>query len=285
MEDKLRESKEIIDRAIRDNDPYAIVLMLSGGKAILAAWYTSQALGVKIDYILHGHTGTGIQETTDFVRRFAQENGRYIEADAGNNYENYVLRKGFFGQGRRAHEYAYHVLKHGPFRKAISQHIRQRKRGRRILLLNGARLSESENRRYNLSEPTNADGNNIWVNAIHTWSRQERDTFLADCKAACNPVTVALCRSGECMCGTMQSQGDRAEASILYPAWGAWLNGLESRVKAKHGWGWGESMPKHMVQQRQGQLGFDLGEAFLPMCVSCKLATGEEDYASKLSAD
>lgn len=27
MEDKPRESKEMIDRAVRDNDPYAIVLL------------------------------------------------------------------------------------------------------------------------------------------------------------------------------------------------------------------------------------------------------------------
>lgn len=72
---------------------------------------------------------------------------------------------------------------------------------------------------------------------------------------------ILHCRSGECMCGTMQSMQTRMEAAAIYPEWGAQLDDLERRVRAKHGWGWGETMPKP-ADPRQVEM-------FQPMCVGC----------------
>ena len=261
--DMMKGSARILREAIETFNPTHIVSMVSGGKDSAASDQVARELGAKIDLVMHGNTRCGIPETTEFVRDIYGKLGDYAEADAGTAYEDYVLRKGFFGKGVGAHGFSYRVLKATPFRKAVSSSIRQGRRGVRILLINGARKDESENRQKNLQvwrrDP--AAPNNIWLSLIYDWSQDERDQYLKSRSTPINPVAKALCRSGECMCGTMQSTAERIEASVLYPEWGRWLDNLESEARALHGFGWGENFPRH-VDPGQGDL-------FQPMCIGC----------------
>lgn len=273
MNCNLVRSQEIYNEAVAQFRPYAVVLMLSGGNDSITAAEVTRALRLPVDFVLHGVTGTGIQETLEFVRRVGPTYGaRYIEANAGDAYEQYVIRKGFFGRGRMAHTYAYHILKHQRFAGAISRHIRQHKRGRNIILLNGARLAESENRKHNLSQVFNPDpstASTIWVNLIHPWSKQDCEVFLADQKSHANPVTQKLCRSGECLCGTMQDKATAIEAAFYFPRWGEWLDGVRQRVfAAGHTWDWGEDVPKRVAQEKAGQIAIPFPD-FQPACVRC----------------
>lgn len=260
----MRQSIELYEQAVKDYRPTHRIAMVSGGRDSAAALELAHDMGIKIDLILHVRTGTGIQETTDFVTDYYGNLGPdFAIADAGSAYEEYVMRKGFFGIGRTAHNYAYRILKATPMRKAISREIRQGKRDVRILLLNGARKLESDNRQANL-QPTRRDPaspGNIWVNLIHGFSTDDRDRYLRCRETPINPVAIQLCRSGECMCGTMQSQQSRWEAAAIYPEWGAQLDDLEKRAKRKHGWGWGETMPKPADPRQM--------DMFQPMCVGC----------------
>ncbi|CAB4139792.1 CysH 3'-phosphoadenosine 5'-phosphosulfate sulfotransferase (PAPS reductase)/FAD synthetase and related enzymes [uncultured Caudovirales phage] len=268
----IKKSEEILQNAIREYNPTHIVSMVSGGKDSAASHAVTQELGIKVDLIVHGNTRCGIQETSEYVRDYYGNLGPdFIEADAGTAYEEYVMRKGFFGKGHDAHGMAYRILKAGPFRKAISRHIRKGKRGVRILLINGARKDESANRMKNLqvTKPDPGGKNNIWVNAIHDWSADDRDKFLQENNIPINPVAKALCRSGECMCGTQQSKEARIEAAAIYPRWGKWIDSLEAEVKKKWPWGWGEEMPEYIKAQKRGQ--YDL---FQPMCVGCNQESG-----------
>lgn len=273
-------SREIWDLANKNYTPYATVLALSGGNDSRATYYAAKALGIKIDAILHVNTRTGIQQTTDWVRWFANEYAqvKYIEADSGTTYEDYVLRKGFFGVGtgkHSAHSFAFRLLKRDAYVSALSREIRQRKRDRKIFLLNGARLSESRNRAENLSAPVRpdklkADGSdassNIWVNLLQHWNKSDCEAICSENKAPINPVTRELCRSGECMCGTTQSQQERAQASAIYPEWGEMIDELDSYAKEKFGFGWGEQKPKG---GKVSQLNlFDVDD-FQPMCSTC----------------
>lgn len=232
---------EALRQAIVEFNPTHIVSMVSGGKDSACSHAVAEELGAKIDLIIHGNTRCGIPETSQFVRNtYASGPADFAEADAGTAYEDYILRKGFFGKGIAAHGFAYRILKATPFRKVISAKIRQRRRDIRVLLLNGARQSESENRRKNLarSRVDPAATNNLWFNIIHDWTATDRDAYLESRNVPINPVAKALCRSGECMCGTMQSDAERAEAAILYPEWGDWLKALEAEAMNLHGWGW-----------------------------------------------
>lgn len=260
---KLDQSAKIIRDAIDQFNPTHIVSMVSGGKDSAASDQVARELGIKIDLVMHGNTRCGIPQTTDFVRAHYGAISDYVEADAGTAYEDYVLRKGFFGKGLDAHGFAYRVLKATPFRKAVSKYLRQRKRGVRVLLINGARKDESENRKKHLqvTRQDPASPGNIWVNAIHDWSQDDRDAYLESRGTPINPVATQLCRSGECMCGTMQDKQERAEAATLYPEWGKWLDSLESEAREMHGFGWGDPFPKNR-DRRQGEL-------FQPMCKDC----------------
>lgn len=260
-------SAERIERAIREYQPTHILATVSGGTDSAAEIEFAQEAGVKIDAILHCRTGTGIAQTTQHVVDYYGNLGPdFILADAGDAYERYVMRKGFFGIGPDAHRFSYHILKADPMRAAISKHIRKRQRGVRVMLLNGARKSESANRRQNLKE-TRLDKGNLWVNAIHDWTNGDRDRYLRIRKTPINPVAVQLCRSGECMCGTAQTMQERLEAAAIYPEWGAWLNDLERRAKAKFGWAWGETMPRPVDP--------DQLDMFQPLCGGCSIRAAE----------
>lgn len=257
----MKSSEERMAKVMADVNPTHIIATVSGGRDSAAEVQLALDMGIKIDLILHCRTGTGIPQTTQHVVDYYGNLGPdFVMADAGTAYEAYVMRKGFFGVGRQAHNFSYRILKADPMRKAISREIRKGKRGVRTLLLNGARALESDNRAKNLKE-TRLDKGNLWVNLIHDWSAADRDRFLCLRNTPINPVAIQLCRSGECMCGTMQTLQTRGEAAAIYPDWGAWLDDLDRRGKAKHGWGWGEVMPKP-VDGRQIDM-------FQPLCIGC----------------
>lgn len=261
----MKNSKEIFDRAVLDFKPKAIVMMFSGGDDSLTTYHVAKELGIKLDAVIFGNTQTGIPDTTKFVIQEVYKNrDRLIEADAGDSYENYVTRKGFFGVGAMAHNYSYNILKNNHFKRVVSYHFRQRQQNFPILFINGARRMESERRKKTMISPyrfTPAFKNNIWVNLINEWDKPDCKNYLEGNGIKRNPVAINLCRSGECMCGTMQSKGDRKEASFFYPDWGKKLDSLERFVKEKHGYGWGVNAPKK-IDKRQLDL-------FQPMCVGC----------------
>lgn len=264
LERAMKLSAERMERVIAEFRPTHIVATVSGGRDSAAEVEFARELGLKIDLILHCRTGTGIRETTEHVvDHYGNLGPDFVMADAGSAYEEYVMRKGFFGVGRSAHNFSYRVLKATPMRKAISASIRQGRRDIRVMLLNGARALESDNRAKNLQETRRdpASPGNLWANIIHDWSTEDRDRYLRLRNTPINPVAIQLCRSGECMCGTMQNQAMRAEAAAIYPEWGCWLNELERAARAKHGWGWGEVMPK-APDSRQIEM-------FQPMCIGC----------------
>lgn len=271
MEQLFHNSKEIIDESIKTYKPYAIVMMFSGGNDSLCALRVCELLNVPITHIMHGITGTGLTETTDFARKIASQTKYvYIEPNAENKYEEYILRKGFFGIGEIAHSYAYHILKREHFSKSLSKHIRQNKRGRNILLLNGARHQESQRRKRTKKHPIRKDGSNIWVNVIHNWTALERNIFLESYET--NPVYDIIHKSGECLCGTMQHpfEETRKEITYWFPYWGEKIEKLEKAACEKgFCWKWGEDIPRWVkVAKKLQKIGMD---DFTPMCSSCVL--------------
>ncbi|MGH8462584.1 MAG: hypothetical protein ACRER5_00475, partial [Pseudomonas sp.] len=91
-----------------------------------------------------------------------------------------------------------------------------------------------------------------------------------------NPVAVKLCRSGECMCGTMQTKAERLEAAFAYPKWGEWLDALDKEVFAKHGFGWGDQFPR---ARHIGQ-----GDLFQPMCAGDCAMTANDNIIGERAA-
>lgn len=277
IDDRISESKALYDKAVTEFKPVATVVMLSGGDDSVTTLFLALQLGIKIDLIIHGNTGTGLPEATNYVREIAKTvNVPYAEMKAGDKYEKYVLRKGFFGTGRTAHSYAYHLLKATGFRSAISRNLRQRRRNFPVLCLNGVRVDESENRADNYGDSVTrrdpASPNDIWLNLIHWWTAGECLEFLEGLGIKRSPVAMCLGRSGECMCGTMQNQAARLRAAEFSPTWGKWLDQLEHEVVQRHPWRWGSNPPKgwNMERKGQGNLFSGFTPDFQPACVGCK---------------
>lgn len=243
-------------------NPKHIVTMVSGGNDSAACHTLAVELGLPITISIHGRTGCGLKGTQDHVEAHFGQDAPLLIADAGTAYEEYVMRKGFFGKGRDAHGFAYRILKAEPFRKVVSAELRKGKTRVPVLLLNGAFKAESDNRQAHLRRARSDPGApmNIWFNLIHDWSPEIRDEYLATRNVPINPVAKALCRSGECMCGTMQTDAERLEAAMLDPEWGKWLDDLDQAGREKHGYGWGQRSVK--PSKRQPDL-------FMPMCVDC----------------
>lgn len=271
MNDLILHSKEIIEKAIADFKPNAIVMMFSGGDDSLTCYHVARDLNIKFDFTIHGNTRTGIPDTTEFAIKETEKLGdKLLMADAGSSYENYVMRKGFFGKGLGAHAFTYHILKQDHFERVVSHNIRQRRRGVKILFINGARRQESANRLITMASPykvTQRRPNDMWVNLINEFTKEDCKDYLEGNCIERNPVSVNLCRSGECMCGTMQSTGDRVEAGYFYPKWKAWLDELEKKVIDKHGWGWNDNKPKPGSLKQL--------DMFQPMCTGCKINYNE----------
>lgn len=273
LDDKLREAMEIVQKAIIDHNPYAVCLMLSGGDDSITALKVALMLGVRIDFIIHGVTGTGLKDVRKYVHSVAATTGiKIIEANAGTAYEDYLDRKGFFGVGKDAHTFSYHILKANSFRHAVSKYIRKGKEGRTILLLNGVRVEESENRADNFGDnPYHASPDapkNIWVNIIHWFNKKECLHLLEAENFKRSPVAIHLGRSGECNCGTMQDEAGRIACAQYDPEWGEWMKRLRKYIIQKWGWDINQNPNKKRMQEMREELAKI--ETFQPMCVGCK---------------
>lgn len=270
LDDLVKESREIVQKAIIEHEPYSTCLMLSGGDDSITALKVALMLGVKIDYIIHGVTGTGLKAVKEYVSKVSEICGiKILYADAGTAFEDYVKRKGFFGVGKTAHSYSYHILKVNPFDRTISKHIRKGKPGRKIMLLNGVRVEESENRADNFGDnPYREYHGNIWVNIIHWWEKKDCLNLLEAENFDRSPVSKALGRSGECNCGTMQDEAGRIACSQLDPDWGEWMRNLRRYVVGKFGFDINQNPSKKQIEEIKKQL--STIDTFQPMCVGCK---------------
>lgn len=269
-DDLLKESHEIVSKAIIDNDPYAIGLMLSGGDDSVTALQVATMLGIKIDFVLHGVTGTGLPIVRKFVHEFVASKNLYlIEANAGTAFEERVKRRGFFGRGKDAHKFAYHILKSGPFESALSKNIIKRKRGRKIILLNGVRVEESENRLDNFGDnPYRIRKNAIWVNIIHWFTKNDCLQLLEAENIQRNPASIKLNRSGECNCGTMQSMADIDAACEFDKEFAGWITTLRKYAVEKFGWDVWQSPTRDAIAEMKAVT--DTLTEDMPMCVGCK---------------
>lgn len=271
MSELFEQAKTIWDRAQAEAQPVFTVCLVSGGNDSKAAFYAAREIGIPIDAIVFANTRTGIPETAQHVEQWAASvNVPLLVGDAKDTYERYVLENGFIGRGREAHNFAYHLLKAGPLRKAISS-VRQRRRGFRVAMITGIRLSESDNRKYFFANKTirrDGDAPNWFVNLIENWSARDILDYIRDQRAMRNPVADILHHSRECMCGTTQPDEERQEAEQWYPDWGCWLRNLEDRVTQVWPWKWGEEMPEWFKQMRAGQM--SMGDEYLPMCQACE---------------
>lgn len=254
---RIIEAKAILDEAVEQYQPTHIFGLLSGGHDSLCATHVT-CQHIYFQGAVHINTGTGVPETTDFVRQTClEQRWKLLEYSPPISYDEIVLKHGFPGPG--SHFYMYVRLKE----RCVAQLIREHKKNRddRILLVTGVRLEESD-RRMGHVEPIVRAGARVWVAPILNWTSDDKNDYININSLKRNPVVAALCMSGECLCGAFARPGEMAEIEMFYPKTAERIHDLERRaaeagVHAK----WGTRPPKEIVQP---------GPLPMELCWSCE---------------
>lgn len=230
MRNKVLSALALIDDAVRRFDPCAVWALFSGGDDSLTMTHLA-AQHPAFTGAAHLNTGIGIEQTREFVRQTCTRYGwklREIRAreDCGQDYAEMVKGYGFPGPGY--HREMYQRLKERPLRVLIRDS--KKKRRDRVLLLSGARSSESE-RRMGTTRPLAVEGVRVWITPIHDWTRPECLEYLRANNVPRNPVSRMIHMSGECLCGAFAHEGELEEIRLFFPRVAAEIEALQERVK------------------------------------------------------
>jgi 3'-phosphoadenosine 5'-phosphosulfate sulfotransferase (PAPS reductase)/FAD synthetase len=253
----------------------------------------------RYDAVLHVNTGTGIPETTQYVRDVAAAWGDTLhELHPKNSYRDLILGKVIASTGPNAgkravwkgfpgpagHKVMYRHLKDEPlmrFRKSV---VGDEGRTRKIAYLGGMRWAETE-RRFRNAEAIDQDGAIVWVSPLVHWTDAHMREYRARHRCQldhehaphrlCTPnalplneVTEHLHMSGECLCGAYAKPGELDEVEFFYPETAAQLRALEAETGAAG-----------IAACRWGQKPPGGGDATIPagrLCSSCTVPTGQE---------
>lgn len=280
------EARDLLDLAIEKhvtNDGRmvaAVVILFSGGNdsTVLAHLFREQA-----HCAAHANTTIGIEATREFVRNTCEEWGLpLLERSASfperNSYRALVLDQGFPGPGHhfkmfqrlkeRVIEQVQHELVNNPYRE-------------RVVFLAGRRRDESA-RRASIPEMERR-GSRVYVSPLIHWTALDLNTYRLMCAAGTlpggpvpvNEVTGLIHMSGECLCGSFASAGEREELRLWFPDVVAEIEALEDEIASRDDipeyrrhWGWGADpeLLKHSRARpsRVGLLCSSCEDRFLP---------------------
>ena len=272
---KIHHAIHELREAIAFHKPAMVVGLMSGGNDSLPACYIASQLP-EFTGILHINTGIGVEDTRKFVRELcagqkwklweykAMENTRADGTPDPQDYEAMVMKHGF--PGPAGHGMMYARLKERQIRRFKRDHgIHGRgKNKRRVMLVSGVRIQESERRSQNVQvDLLQFTPSELWAAPIRDWTKK-------DCREARiwaglpeNPVAFNIHKSGECLCGAFAKPGELAELEFFYPVEAGRIKALECKARAAgHCHGWGERPPKK-------EKGTEVASQFL--CTKCNI--------------
>lgn len=268
---KVKSPELILKEAIKKYNPIKVVLMFSGGHDSLVSSYVSSKIlkEIGVDFIVyHGDTTIGIPETQDFVKEVCSINGwdLFIRKPPNKKdwYESIVLRSGFPGPTRQAHQITYRCLKERALRRFVTHELKSTPNSREnVLLITGIRQSESRIR-MGYKDETNKDNSRVWCNPIHYWSEKECEEYMHQYNLPRNPVKDKICISGECLCGAFAGKEEYTEIKKTYPHVAREIELLHEKAKNNgFPWPWSMGPTEWYKNHPKGQL-----DMF--MCVGCE---------------
>lgn len=218
-----------IDKLCADNGFKAVVAMFSGGSdSVLSSHIATKTQNYK--GIIHINTGTGIPDTTKFVRKTAFKwGGIYVEKKPFTTYEMLLVKYGF--PGPVAHAMMYQYLKDRPLIQAKKEICKAYNiKNKEILLITGVRKAESRKREqtvrfYNESKP------HCYCAPIYDILGSQKHEMIKALDLPVNPVWHFMHYSGECLCGANAHEGELNELDLFYPETAEYLKKCESLVK------------------------------------------------------
>lgn len=246
---------ELIKRAIAEHDPVAIYALFSGGDDSIVSTHLSMGIA---EMAVHIDTTIFVRQNREHalavIKRFEWAH-RIIRPDT--TYRDLVLKFGF--PGPAAHYLPYRLLKERAIRKLVRE--AKRKTGDRVMLITGARRSESA-RRMGYVEPIVRVGGQVWVAPLYDWSTAERDSYIEENDLSRNPVKPFLHISGDCLCGAFGKRYEFNEIKLWFPESASEIEKLQEEAKtAGVHCKWGTRPPKDTLTREL---------PFMPLCIGCE---------------
>jgi 3'-phosphoadenosine 5'-phosphosulfate sulfotransferase (PAPS reductase)/FAD synthetase len=254
---------------LRGRSVAATCVLLSGGddSTAIAHIFRKQA-----SHFVHVNTGTGIPQTTEFVREVTAGWGvPLIEVAPPNSYRDLVLGRvktkgsgedvwpgGFPGPG--AHGTMYQRLKELSLDQV--RHILgiANSRTECAVWIAGRRRQESE-RRADIPRHE-ADGSVTWVSPVVNWTKLDLATYRQLHDVPRNPVSANIHMSGECLCGAFAKPGEMEHIGFFYPEVKARFEALQEEVTAA-------GVPEPWCTWGHGQGGSPKKPSTGRLCSSC----------------
>lgn len=266
------ESRDLFDLAIKKhvtNDGRmvaATAVLFSGGNdsTVLAHLFRDVA-----DYAVHANTTIGIEQTRDFVRNTCEEWGlALIERKPPRESDHYralVLDQGFPGPGH--HYKMFQRLKERVI-EAVQRELVSNPYRERVVFLAGRRRDESA-RRANVPEMERR-GSRVYVSPLVNWTKLDLTTYrLMSGDVPVNVVSDLIHMSGECLCGSFATKGEREEVGYWFPEVFEEIAELEALIadrgdipEHRKTWGWGaDPAARAAVGEKPSKVG--------ALCSSC----------------
>lgn len=247
--DKIKDAATLYERVVKKYDPYIKIALVSGGDDSMTLIEVIRMIG-SVDYVVHVDTTTGLQATQEHVYNYCNVNRLplLIARTPEETFEEIALEYGFPGPGQhgrmyiRLKERALRVVQRSfqlefsfcrlkssdsPAAKRKTPLIYHpdypdndalviRKGKRRIMYFTGARKDESIRRMGTVKE-VNKEGNQIWVNLIHNFTKSDIYHIQQQNKVVRNPASILIDRSGECNDGSFGTNTELQLMTALFP--------------------------------------------------------------------
>lgn len=213
-----------------------------------------------VDFAIHANTTIGIEETRDFVRNTCEEWGLALmerkpprETD---QYRHLVLtrERGKKGQslggfpGPAMHFKMFQRLKERAIEQ-VQREVLTNSRRERLVVILGRRRTESQRR--SRVGVTDLRGARLNVSPLINWTKADLNTYRLRMAREGNPLprnaaSDLIHMSGECLCGSFASPGERDEIAYWFPGPFEQIAELEVALadrddvpEHRKTWGWG----------------------------------------------
>lgn len=231
LDEIVAEAEGFIDQARQAWQPQKWFVLFSGGSDSLTMLALARSRGWAPDGVVHVNTGTGVPETTEFVRRVCRDWGLVLhELTPPKSYEEVFLEDpvidGLPGPGM--HRIAYSRLKERPLRRFSTD--QKLSWNGKVALLTGIRHDESEKRMGYGDSIVDQDRCRVWINPLYRVTAAEMRALRDHFDLPRNEVADALHFSGECLCGAFARPGELEEIRFFFPAVAERIEGWQRRA-------------------------------------------------------
>jgi hypothetical protein len=192
--------------------------------------------------------------------------------DGDSAYEEFCFNFGIPRRNKSMHRRMYVILKERGFDALKREAKRGYPRNATVMFVSGVRQDESSIR-AGYKTAVHKHKSSVWVNPFYYSTAADFECYRQEFGIPRNPVSQVVGISGECLCGTMATDGEIQLVEKANPSHAAYLSGIQDRCRSLGlPCEWGAATPKKQKPTcLDNQLNLIFGDepTFMPACVGC----------------